>query len=113
MKFVESFSKEDFVLRSNEELFNKLGETPSGEKDKVFAKFTKVELGNGDVQKKYFITTYNNIPYDPSGIDSHRESTLDLKLKSVSQKTFDVYVLYLKTKNPIHMTKAQRNFING
>jgi hypothetical protein len=113
MKFVESFSKEDFVLKSNEELFNKLGETPSGEKDRVFAKFTKVELCNGDVQKKYFITTHNNIPYDPSGIDSHRESTLDLKLKSVSQKTFDVYVLYLKTKNPIHMTKAQRNFING
>ena len=113
MKFVESFSKEDFVLKSHEELFNKLGETPSGEKDRVFAKFIKIELGGGDIQKKYLIITYNNIPYDPSGIDSHRESTLHLTLKSVSQKTFDGYVLYLKTRNPIHMTKAQRNFING
>lgn len=113
MKFVESLSKEDFVIQSHEELFSKLGKPPSGVKDKVFAKFTKIELGNGDVQKKYYITTCNNIPYDPSGIDSHRESTLDLKLKSVSQKTFDGYVLYLQTRNPIYMTNAQRSFING
>lgn len=113
MKFVESFSKEDFVLKSQEELFNKMGEPVSGEKDKVFAKFNKIELGNGDVQKKYAILTYNNIPYDPTGIDSHRESTLNTKLKNVSQTTFDNYVLYLKTKNPIYMTKAQRSFING
>lgn len=113
MKFVESFSKEDVVLQSHEETFNKFGDPISSEKDKVFAKYLKIELGNGDVQKKYFVLTYNNIPYDPSGIDSHRESTLSMKLKTVSQTTFDSYVLYLKTRNPIYMTKAQRSFING
>ncbi|NDD83575.1 hypothetical protein EBZ38_04735 [bacterium] len=113
MKFVESFSKEDFVLKSNEDIFNKFGETPSNEKEKIFAKYTKIELGSGDIQKKYYILTYKNIPYDPTGIDSHRESSLETKLKSVSQNTFDNYVLYLKTRNPLYMTKAQRSFING
>jgi hypothetical protein len=113
MKFVESFSKEDFVLKTQEDLFNKFGDTPAGEKDKVFAKYTKATLGNGAFQKKYYVLTHNNAPYDPTGIDSHRESTLNMQLKSVSQTTFDNYVLYLKTKNPIYMTKAQRSFING
>lgn len=116
MKFIDSFSKSDFVSTSEQIYFNKHGEEfqPSeNSKDKIFANFNKITLGDGAVQKKYFIVTYNNIPYDPSGIDSHRESTLNLRLKQVSQATFDSYVLYLKNRNPIYMTKAQRSFING
>ena len=112
MKFVESITN-DPVLKSKEELFNKQGIAPISEKDKVFAKFLKIELGNGDVQKKYFVITYNNEPYDPNGIDSHREATLNMQLKATSQKTFDQYVLYLQTRNPIYMTKAKRSYING
>lgn len=112
MKFVESLPNEP-ILESKEEVFNKHGETPKSDKDKIFAKFLKIELGNGDVQRKYFVITNNNAPYDPNGIDSHREATLNLQLKATSQRTFDYYVAYLKTRNPIHMTKAQRSYING
>lgn len=112
MKFIESLSNEP-ILQSQEELLNKHGEKPVNEKDRVFAKFLRIELGNGDVQKKYFVVTNNNAPYDPNGIDSHREATLNLQLKATSQRTFDYYVTYLKTRNPIHMTKAQRSYING
>lgn len=116
MKFIDSFSKSDFVSNAEHVFFNKSGEefNPNENlKEKVFGTFTKITLGNDAVQRKYFIVTHNNIPYDPSGIDSHRESTLNLRLKQVSQATFDSYVLYLKTRNPIYMTKAQRSFING
>jgi hypothetical protein len=112
MKFVESLPNEP-ILKSQEELFNRTGDNPVDDKDRVFAKFLKVELGNGDVQKKYFVLTYNNAPYDPNGIDSHREKTLNMQLKTTSQKTFDYYVAYLKARNPIYMTKAQRSYING
>lgn len=113
MKYVETFSKEDIVITNTEELYNKYGESPSSSKDKVFAKFNKIIFANGDIQKKYHILMYNNSPYDPNGTDSHRESTLSTMLKSVSQDTFDYYVLYLKTKNGLYMTRAQRSFING
>lgn len=112
MKYVETFSKEDIVVTNTEELYNKNGETPNGSKDKIFAKFNKITFANGELQKKYQILTHNNSPYDPNGTDSHRESTLSTILKSVSQDTFDYYVLYLKTKNGLYMTRAQRSFIN-
>jgi len=113
MKYVESFSKKDLVIQSQEELYNRDGETVAGPKDRVFAKFNRIDLGSGDVQKKFFVLTYNNMLYDPNGTDSHREATLNLQLKPVSQETFDYYNLYLKSKNALYMTRAQRSFING
>lgn len=113
MKFVSSYSKSDHQKASSEELYNKLGEPLTEDSDKVFAKYIATEIGNGQLQKKYFIRTHNNVPYDPSGPDSHREAHLKTDLKSVSKQTFDYYILYLKTKNSLYMTRAQRSFING
>jgi|694.fasta_scaffold03072_11 hypothetical protein len=111
MKFVDSYSKTDFQPSIEEQAFNKNGNACSP-KDKVFAKFTETTLNNGVKQLKYLIATYNNSPYDPKGTDSHREATLEIKLKSVSKSVFDYYMLYLKTKNALYMTRAQRSYIN-
>jgi hypothetical protein len=111
MKFVDSYSKSDFQPLTEEQIFNKNGNICTT-KDRVFAKFIETTLSSGTKQVKYLIATYNNSPYDPKGTDSHRESTIEIKLKSVSKPVFDYYMLYLKTKNSLYMTRAQRNYIN-
>lgn len=112
MKFVESTSKEDFIPEKFEQTYNRSGQL-SENKEKVFARYNEIKLNGGAVQKRYFITTHNNCPYDPHGIDSHREQNLRTQLKSVSKQTFDYYMLYLKTRNLLYMTRTQRSFING
>lgn len=87
--------------------YNKVGKEATG-KEKVFAE----EL-NGSVKTLYYVITHNNMIYDPLGPDSNRESNLSTRLTKTSKKTFDSYVKYLQTKNRIHITQAQRSFING
>lgn len=111
MKYVETIDRP--VNKKIEELYNKLGQISESDKEKVFAISTEANLGKDKFQKTYSIITQNNSPYDPYGIDSHRESTLALKLKKVSKQTFDYYILYLQTRNSLYMTRAQRSFING
>lgn len=111
MKFIEST---DIPKRTRQEfLYNKIGQTTTDAKEKTFAKFTEADVGKNKTQKKYYISVYNNVPYDPYGIDSHRESYLKTSLKTVSKQTFDYYILYLQTRNSLYMTRAQRSFING
>lgn len=112
MKFVQTLSKENLKPENSESCYNRFGE-PSKNKEKVFARYNEITLNGGAVQKRYFITTHNNCPYDPYGIDSHREQNLRTQLKSVSKQTFDYYMLYLKTRNLLYMTRTQRSFING
>jgi hypothetical protein len=110
MKFVDSYVKKDFQAQTTEQLYNKSGELCS-DSEKVFAKVVEINTSNNK-QIKYLIATNNNIPYDPNGIDSHRESNLTINLKSVSKSVFDYYVLYLRTKNSLYMTRTQRSYIN-
>ena len=79
---------------------------------RVFAKKTVIEFNTGDVRKIHEVLTHNNLIYDFMGADSHRTKTLDLKLKKVGAKTFDLYLMYLQTKNSMYMTRAQRSLIN-
>jgi hypothetical protein len=111
MKFVESFNKEDFVKPSESLMVDRVGKNTDDEK-KAFAKSMIISLGDTN-QTKYFVRTHNNVPYDPNGQYSHRESYLRTELKPVTKQTFESYVAYLQTKNQLHMTKAQRSFING
>jgi hypothetical protein len=111
MKFVEKYSKEPINLTANE-TYNRTGDN-AGKSDKVFAQKLEIDVGQDQKQTKYLIATHNNVPYDPKGIDSHRESKLDIKLKPVSKGTFFYYTLYLKTRNPLYMTRTQRSYINA
>jgi hypothetical protein len=76
--------------------------------DKIFA-----QTVDGSVKTIYYVLTYNNLVYDPLGSDSNRESKLTTQLKPTSKKTFDSYIKYLQSRNRIHITMAQRSFING
>ena len=87
--------------------YNKLGQEIENN-DKVFA-----EIVDGGKQKVYYVLTYNNLLYDPLGPDSNRESRLDTVLKKTNKQTFDYYMHYLKDKNRMYITRAQRSFING
>jgi hypothetical protein len=113
MKFINSASKSEARKQTVEEKFNKLGEVPQSDKEQIFAKVLAIDIGKGRIQKKYMIRTHNNTPYDPIGPDSHRELWLRTELKNVSQETYDYYMLYLKTKNSLYMTRTQRSYING
>lgn len=62
--------------------------------------------------KSFFVKTYSSMLHDPYGPYSKRESVLDLKLKKVSEKTFNNYIQYLKTKNLKYFSMAQRGFID-
>ena len=86
--------------------YNKVGqEIQDG--DYVFA-----EEINGSRQTIYKILTYNNSIYDPRGADSHREKTLNRTLRRTTKKTFEYYLQYLQTKNPVFLRRAERSFIN-
>lgn len=111
MKFVQSYSNKDFQTQVEEKVFDKNG-TETKSTNKIFAKCTETVLHDGTKQIKYLIATFNNVPYDPKGIDSHRESGLEIKLKSVSKQVFSYYLLYLQTKNSLYMTRTQRSYIN-
>ena len=87
--------------------YNKHGQEAS-DQEKVFA-----EIINGSSQRVYNVLTYNNSLYDPLGTDSHREATLNTVLKKTDKATFDYYMHYLKERNKIYITRAQRSFING
>lgn len=76
--------------------------------DKVFA-----EHIDGSRQNVYYVLTYNNSLYDPKGPESHRERVLNHSLRKTSKKTFEYYINYLQTNNPIYLRRAERSFIDG
>lgn len=110
MKFINSSDQIENIdkVEIHEICMNKLGRPINDGEEKVFTK--SISSKN---QTKYAILILNNQPYDPYGVDSHRESKLNLELKQVSLETYNYYVSYLRTKNSLYMTRAQRSFING
>lgn len=111
MKFINSSENASDVDKKEtiEISINKLGRPIDKDSERVFAKV----ITTNETQAKYAILILNNQPYDPYGVDSHRESNLALTLKQVSQQTYNHYISYLRTKNQLYMTRAQRSFING
>ena len=88
--------------------FNKQGEKVSSEKEEFFAKM----IVNNSSQS-YYIRTHEGILFDPGGMNSYRVKFVDTKMRKVSKVTFDFYMIYLKTKNNIYLTRAQRSFLDG
>ncbi len=113
MKFIESYSKANMSKDSEKSFYDRSGSVVEESVDKIFAQVIDVDLGGNQRQKKFFIRTYNNLPFDPLGPDSRREIWTRTLLKVVSQSTFDYYIMYLKSNNSLYMTRTQRSFING
>lgn len=114
MKYIEHPSDNEVLVEKTELLFNKQGKQVAEEENqKIYAKHLKLKFLDGSIQQKFFTLCNKHELYDPSGMDSHREKTLELALKDVNQKVFDMYLMYLTTKNSLYFTKANRSLING
>ena len=109
MKFIQEITHDEEIPIRMEYDINRDGETVKNVKEMVFGKAVVVK---DKVEKKYFVLTYDNQIYDPLGASSTREDFIETKLKMVSKDTFDYYSIYLKTKNSIYLTKANRRFLN-
>tara|TARA_R110002020_G_scaffold103752_24_gene243276 strand:- start:15026 stop:15349 length:324 start_codon:yes stop_codon:yes gene_type:complete len=106
MRFIE---REDQIPNNKSEtLFDKRGEKVLSEKEKVFAKV----LSKGGGKPTYFVLTYENNPFDPWGMYKNKSNDIKTNMKSVSKGTFDFYMLFLKTRNSLYLTRANRSFIN-
>tara|TARA_B100002019_G_scaffold159141_1_gene137077 strand:- start:9478 stop:9801 length:324 start_codon:yes stop_codon:yes gene_type:complete len=106
MRFTEGG---DFQEPSNRELkFDKRGGEITGKKELVFSKTIISE----DSRERHYILTYQSLPLDPWGMYKGRETNLETSMKPVSKQTFDYYMLFLKTRNSLYLTRAQRSFTN-
>jgi len=106
MKFIDSGDIEPDSLE--EYLFDKKGTHVLSSKETAFAKVIKSE-GKND---RHFILVHDSTPHDPWGMYKNRERSVRMDMKRVSKETFDFYMLFLKTRNSLYMTRAQRSFIN-
>lgn len=113
MKFINQVSDKNLSTKTSEiELYDIKGNITSEEAE-TYAKSVNIDVGGNRKQSKFFIRTYNNLPLDPIGSTSRRNIWDRTELKLVSYQTFDHYVNYLKTKNGLFFTKANRSFIDG
>ena len=62
---------------------------------------------------RYYVMEYDGSLFDPIGANGFRVKHLDVKLTQVPKQVFDYYMMYLKTNSSVHLTRAQRDFING
>jgi hypothetical protein len=113
MKFINNISDKELKTKKSTELLFDVKANLIDTEDEAYAKSVSVELGEGKIQRKYFIRTYNNVPLDPLGSTSRRNVWNRTSLKIVSFETFDNYLSYLKTNNALFFTKTNRSFING
>ena len=95
-----------------EKLFGRHGEAVLNKKETPMSKKIVDTFGNKEVKESFYAQTFQGGLYDPNGMYSHRESSIEVKMSRVTKNTFDFYMLYLKTKNSLYLTRAQRSFLN-
>ena len=104
---------EDHHIHKIEETYYNAKGSIASKTEVVHAAKIKIYLTNNTHQIKFQVLTHNNMLFNPLGAETYKTQSRDLKLKVVSEKTFDNYVKFLKTKNNLYMTYANRSFING
>jgi len=111
MKFVNDASnaQEDDVRTV--EHFDKTGSVTLSKKEKSFSKVVTM-TAKSETSHTYYVKIHDGLLYDPWGMHSHRENYLRMSYTGVSKETFDYYMMYLKTRNALYMTRSQRSFIN-
>jgi hypothetical protein len=98
-------------INIKETLYDKIGGVVINKKEKSYAKLIKT-INRDSSTDKYYLKVHQGVPYDPWGMYGHREDYVETKFNSVSKETFDYYMMYLKTRNNLYMTRSQRSFIN-
>jgi len=98
-------------INIKETLYDKTGGVVINKKEKSYAKLIKTINRSSSIDR-YYVKVHKSVPYDPWGMYGHREDYVETKFNSVSKETFDYYMMYLKTRNNLYMTRSQRSFIN-
>ena len=109
MKYINKSDQVPAGGRLEETSFDKTGSEVINKKEKSCAKIVRM-TNRSENRQKYHIKTYQSSLYVPWGIHSHREEYIETKFQEVSKDTFDFYMLFLKTRNSLYMTRAQRSF---
>jgi uncharacterized protein YaiI (UPF0178 family) len=112
MKYVENYQTTDDKKEATTASYNKSGQEVTDNADTVYAKCQAINVRDS-LQHKFYVLTSNGNIFDPNGIDSHRQKNIKTELRNTSKQTFEYYLNYLKTKNPIFLRRAERSFING
>lgn len=92
--------------------YDRHGKITNNEDDLVYAQYTETVYYDGRKEKNFAVLTFNGLIFDPLGTDGHRASRLMLKLTPTNSETLEYYVKYLNNNNKVHMTRANRSFIN-
>lgn len=108
MKYIQEVDEDTFP-KDEEVWFNKDGNEVEGANQQFFAK-TLVRNG----RRTYHIREQGGLFCDPIGIYANRRFREDVvKSVLVAKEVFDLYLVYLKTKNSSYLTKAQRRHTHG
>jgi hypothetical protein len=102
MKFISSHD-DNISEPTEEKIYNIRGELAEDD-EKIYSRI---------LNKKYFVRTLNNVPFDPFGPEAGRQIWNRTELKSVSKITFENYNNYLTTRNRLFWTKTNRSYIDG
>lgn len=106
MEEMEEFIQEDKRVTS---YHNSDGQTSDKETPKSCAKTVK------NINKStttHYVKFFRGRIFDPHGIDGRKGGSAFTKYKKVQKQTFKYYSQYLKTKNQISFTRAERSFID-
>ena len=113
MKYIDPRNDEVVEnVKKESRLFDGAGSKVIDEKEGRYGEVVETTIENQDPTNTYYVKTYQNSPFDPNGLYGHREGYLETKFSKVSKDTFDYYMMFLKTRNSLYMTRAQRSFIN-
>ena len=106
MKYIDEY-RNGVNPRPEEYNFNKNAQKIDNPLEKSYAKIIEK-----NERISYYIRVHQSVPLDPMGTYGKRDKFIETKMKPASKSTFDFYMMYLKTKNSIYMTKARRGFTN-
>ena len=84
----------------------------TGIKDKSIA-FCRLDINHTTDNTTYTIMEYDGALFDPYGTNGFRVKSLDTNMRRVSKNVFDFYMIYLRTRISVHLTKAQREFLSN
>jgi len=70
--------------------------------------YCKVVINDRSDAKRHYIKFDNGKMFDPWGMNSGRQRALDLEYRKVSEKSFELFTRYLKTRNSRYFLHSER-----
>ena len=98
------------ISEQTELLFNKNAQEIQSDVVKKEQSYSKIIVKND--RETYYIRVHHDTPCDPLSSRGKQTHNTETKMILVSKKTFDFYMMYLKTNNSIYMTRARRGLSN-